>query len=104
MTDKQLSPSDLDQALVRDLSRLPQYSPSRAFSAAVMARVRLPQPRAVVLYRRARTWALEPRRALTLGGAYAVVASVALWLAVPWILRRVKEGFGTGEEGNGKDT
>lgn len=85
MTDKQLSPSELDQALVRDLSRLPLYSPSRVFSAAVMARVRRPQPRAVVLYRRARAWALEPRRALVLGGAYAAVAGVALWMAVPWV-------------------
>lgn len=86
MTDKQLSPSQLDEMLVREMSRLPSYSPSRAFSANVMARVRLPQPRAVVLYRRARAWALEPRRALVVGGAYAAVAVAALWIAVPWVL------------------
>ena len=85
MTDKQLSPSELDQALVRDLSRLPLYSPSRVFAAGVMARVRRPQPRALVLYRRARAWALEPRRALVLGSAYAAVAGAALWVAVPWV-------------------
>jgi hypothetical protein len=88
VTDKQLSPSELDQSLVRDLSRLPHYSPSRAFAAVVMARVRLPQPRAVVLYRRARAWVVEPRRALALGASYAVAASLALWLAVPWIFRQ----------------
>lgn len=88
MTDKQLSHSELDQALIRDLSRLPQYSPSRAFTTAVMARVRMPQPRAVVLYRRARSWVIEPRRALALGASYAVAASAALWLAVPWVFRQ----------------
>lgn len=86
MTDKQLSRSDLDEALVRALSRLPSYSPSRAFSANVMARVQMPQPRAVVLYRRARAWALEPRRALALGSAYAAVAAIALFVAVPWVV------------------
>lgn len=85
MTDKQLSPSQRDEKLVRELSRLPSFAPSRGFRANVMARVRRPQPSAVVLYRRAKAWALEPRRALVLGGAYAAVAVAALWVAVPWV-------------------
>jgi hypothetical protein len=71
---------------VRSLSRLPAYAPSRGFEAAVMARVVLPQPRAVTLYRRAVAWAAEPRRALALAGSYAVAALVALGVAVPWLL------------------
>ncbi|MFI5207111.1 MAG: hypothetical protein ACHQX4_03745 [Gemmatimonadales bacterium] len=51
-----------------------------------MARVVLPQPRPVAVYRRAWAWASEPRRALALAGSYAVAALVALGVAVPWLL------------------
>lgn len=85
MTDKHLEHNDLDARIVRELSRLPAFEPSRGFSHRVMAQVRLPEPKAVLALRRARAWALQPRRALALAGAYAVCAVVALGIAVPWV-------------------
>ena len=87
MSHKQLSDTELDALVVRSLSRLPAYAPSRVFADKVMNRVQLPSPRAVTAFRRARGWALQPRRALTLAGAYALTASVALVVAVPWLFR-----------------
>jgi hypothetical protein len=83
-----LSDKEFDTLVVRELSRLPAHAPSRGFADRVMARVQLPQPRAVVLWRRARAWALEPRRAFVLAGAYAAAASIGLILAVPWVLQQ----------------
>ena len=97
MTDKQLSPSELDGAIIGALSRLPSFHPSRAFSHRVMARVRMPQPRTVVLFRRARTWAMEPSHALALGSAYALAAVIAIWVAVPWVVVHIPAiGFVSG--------
>jgi hypothetical protein len=87
VTDKHLELNDLDALLVRELSRLPAFEPSRGFSHRVMAQVRLPEPRAVVALRRARAWALQPRRALALAGAYAACAVIALGFAVPWVVQ-----------------
>ena len=87
MTRKHLSDTELDAIVVRSLSRLPMYGPSRSFSTKVMNRVALPSPRAVMAWRRARAWALQPRRALMLAGGYAVMAAVALSVAVPWLVR-----------------
>lgn len=86
MTRKQFSDNELDALVVRSLSRLPGHAPSRAFADKVMDRVALPSPRAVTRYRRARAWLVEPRRALILAGAYAVVAVISLAVAVPWLL------------------
>jgi hypothetical protein len=61
-------------------------APARGFGDRVMARVRLPEPRVVVVFRRARTWALQPRRALALASAYAICAAIALGFAVPWVV------------------
>lgn len=85
MTDKHLEANDLDAFIVRELSRLPAFEPSRAFSHRVMAQVRLPEPKAVVALRRARAWVLQPRRALALAGAYAACAVIALGIAAPWV-------------------
>jgi len=87
VTDKYLEFNDLDALIVRELSRLPAFEPSRGFSRRVMAQVRLPEPKAVVLLRRAHAWALQPRRALALAGAYAACAVVALGIAVPWVVQ-----------------
>ena len=89
MSHKQLSDMELDALVVRSLSRLPAHAPSRVFSDKVMNRVGLPSPRAVVRYRRARAWLAEPRRALALGGAYAILAVVALVVAVPWLVQHL---------------
>lgn len=86
MTDNSFNDKDFDARLVRELSRLPSFTPSPGFGDRVMARVRLPQPRTVVLWRRARSWAMEPRRALALAGSYAALAGVALAYLVPWLL------------------
>ncbi len=88
MSHEQLTDQELDALVVRSLSRLPALAPSRGFEAAVMARVVLPQPRPVALYRRAWAWAAEPRRAIALAGSYAVAALIALGVAVPWLLAR----------------
>ena len=87
MTDKYLEINDLDGPIIRELSRLPSFEPSRAFTDRVMAQVQLPEPGVVVALRRARAWALQPRRAVALAGAYAACAAVALGVAVPWVLR-----------------
>jgi hypothetical protein len=82
--DKQLEARDLDVLVIRELSGLASLAPSRGFGDRVMARVRLPQPAAVVLLHRAGAWVLQPRRAVALATAYAVCVAVALRLAVPW--------------------
>ncbi len=87
MTYNDLHDADLDARVVRELSRLPSLSPRSGFSDRVMSRVRLPQPRAVVLFHRVRTWASEPRRALALAGGYAVTAAAALAVLLPWLFR-----------------
>lgn len=87
MNDKYLHQDELDRMIVRELSRLPFHGPARGFEERVMAQVRLPAARVIVAVRRARAWALEPRRALALAGAYAVCAAVALGFAAPWVLR-----------------
>lgn len=86
MSRKLLTDEELDALVVRSLSRLPAHAPSRAFENKVMCRVQLPQPRPVTLYRRARTWVAQPRRAVALACIYALAASVALVVAIPWLL------------------
>ena len=88
MTRKQLTDTEFDAFIVRSLSQLPSHAPSRAFTDKVMNRVQLPSPRPVVAWRRARSWVAQPRRALALAAAYACVASVALVVAVPWLVQR----------------
>ncbi len=85
MRDKQLDAGDLDLTVLRELTALRSFAPSRGFSDRVMARVRLPQPAAVVLFRRAGAWVMQPRRAVTLATAYAASVVIALRLAVPWL-------------------
>jgi hypothetical protein len=85
VTDKQLAAGDLDALVLRELSRLPVFGPSRGFADHVMARVRRPQAAAVVVLRRAGAWALQPRRAVSLAAAYAVCVAVGLRLALPWV-------------------
>jgi hypothetical protein len=87
VTYNDLHDSDLDARLIRELSRLPSLAPRSGFSDRVMSRVRLPQPRAVVLFHRARAWASEPRRAMALAGGYAVSATAALAALLPWLFR-----------------
>jgi len=86
VNDKHLHEDELDRFITRELSRLPFHSPSRGFEGRVMAQVRLPAPRTVVALRRAQAWALEPRRAFALAGAYAACAVIALGFALPWVL------------------
>jgi hypothetical protein len=83
--DKQLDVGDLDAVVLRELSALRSFAPSRAFAGNVMARVRLPQPAAVVLFKRAGTWVIQPRRAVALATAYAATVAIALRLALPWL-------------------
>jgi hypothetical protein len=85
VTDKQLDALDLDAAVLRELTGLQAFAASRAFADTVMARVRLPQPAALTLLRRAGGWVLQPRRAVALATAYAASVAVALRLAVPWL-------------------
>jgi hypothetical protein len=85
VTDKQLDAGNLDLTVLRELTALGSYAPSREFSDRVMARVRLPQPAALVLFRRAGAWVMQPRRAVTLATAYAASVIIALRLAVPWL-------------------
>ena len=73
--------------VVGSLSRLPAYGPSRCFADNVMNRVQLPSPRPLVAWRRARGWLAQPRRALAFAGTYAVFATVALVVMVPWLLQ-----------------
>ena len=83
--DKQLDAGDLDLAMLRELTALRSFAPSRDFSDRVMARVRLPQPAAVVLFRRAGAWVMQPRRAVALATAYAASVAIALRLSLPWL-------------------
>jgi hypothetical protein len=76
----------MDALVVRALARLESHGPPSRFADKVMTRVSLPQPRAVLILRRARAWVLQPRRALVLAEAYAVSAVIALALAIPWLL------------------
>ena len=97
MTDKYLEQDDFDRLITRELSRLPSFAPSRDFSGRVMAHVRLPDPKAVVVFGRARAWVLQPRRALALAGAYAACAAIALGVAVPWVLQHAPSlSYGAG--------
>ena len=97
MTDKYLEQDDFDRLITRELSRLPSFAPARGFENRVMAHVRLPDPKAVVVFRRARAWALQPRRALALAGAYAACAAIALGFAVPWIMQHAPSlSYGAG--------
>lgn len=86
MTRKQLSSEELDALVVRSLSRLGGFGPSRVFADNVMNRVQLPSPHALVAYRRLGAWLRQPRRALAFAGAYAVFAMIALVVAVPWLI------------------
>ena len=83
---KPLTDNEMDAVVVRALSRLGPLAPSRAFAANIMSRVALPQPGPVVLFRRARTWAAEPRHALALAGGYALSAIIAMAVVVPWLV------------------
>lgn len=83
--DNQLHDASWEARLVRELSRLPPLAPSRPLADRVMVRVRLPEPRAVAWYRRARAWAMRPRHAAALAGAYAACAVAALAALVPWL-------------------
>jgi hypothetical protein len=83
--DKQLDHSDLDMLVLRELSSLPGFSPSRGFQDRVMASVSLPKPAAVVLMQRAGAWALQPRRAVALATTYAACVVLTVLLAGPWI-------------------
>ena len=83
--DKQLDHSDLDALVLRELSSLPGFSPSRGFQDRVMASVSLPKPAAVVLMQRAGAWALQPRRAVALAATYAACVVMTVLLAGPWI-------------------
>jgi hypothetical protein len=87
VSHKHLGDNDMDAVVLRALARMPRPLPSLGFADRVMARVRLPQPRAVVLMHRVRSWALEPRRALALAGAYAVAATIALGFSIPWLIQ-----------------
>lgn len=86
MTRKQLTDIEFDALVVRSLARLSSHAPSRVFADKVMNRVQLPAPRPLLAYRRVKSWARQPRRALALAGAYAGLASIALLVAVPWLL------------------
>ena len=85
MTDKRLDADDLDLTVLRELTALGSFAPSRGFPDRVMARVRLPQPAAVVLFRRAGAWVMQPRRAVALATAYAASVVIAVRLALPWL-------------------
>jgi len=85
VADKQLDAGDLDLRVLRELTALRSFAPSRGFPDRVMARVRLPQPAALVLLRRAGAWAIQPRRAVTFATAYAASVAIALRLTLPWL-------------------
>lgn len=84
---KKLTHEELDALIVRSLARLPSEGPGPAFANRVMDRVQMPPATALVLLRRARTWAAQPRRAVALAGSYAVLAAITLGVVVPWISR-----------------
>jgi hypothetical protein len=97
VTDKHLEQDDFDRLITRELSRLTSFAPARGFENRVMAHVRLPDPKAVIVFRRARAWALQPRRALALAGAYAACAAIALGVAVPWVVQHAPSlSYGAG--------
>ena len=97
MIDKYLEQDDFDRLITRELSRLPSLVPSRGFSGRVMAHLRLPEPKAVVVFRRARHWALQPSRALALAGGYAICAAIALGVADPWVVQHAPSlSYGAG--------
>ena len=83
---KPLTDQEMDLLIVRALSRLGAAGASPSLADRVMARVAMPQPRPLVLFGRARSWALQPGHAMALGGAYATVAVAALIFVVPWLL------------------
>jgi hypothetical protein len=82
---KQLSHEELDAMIIRTLARLPSEGPSRSFANRVMDRVQMPPAGALVLLRRARAWAAQPRRAVALAGSYAVLAAITLGVVLPWL-------------------
>ncbi len=83
---KSLTDNEMDAVVVRALSRLGPHAPSRSFASNVMTRVALPQPGPVVVYRRARAWASQPRHAMALAGGYALSALIAMAVVVPWLV------------------
>jgi hypothetical protein len=86
VTNRDLDALDSDALVLRELSRLPSYSPSRGFQDRVMARVTLPRPTALVLLGRAGAWVTQPRRAVAFATAYAFGVLVAVSLAAPWVV------------------
>jgi hypothetical protein len=84
-----MTENELDAVLVRALSRLPGQRPTRGFDDRVLSRVQLAAPRPVLAARRLRSWALQPQRALALAGAYAVLATIALAVSIPWLVANV---------------
>ena len=84
--DKQLDAGDLDLTVLRELTALRSFAPSRGFADRVMARVSFPQPAAVVLVRRAGAWVMKPSRVVTLATAYAASVAIVLRFALPWIM------------------
>jgi hypothetical protein len=86
VTRKPLTDNEMDAVVVRALSRLVPLVPSRSFASSIMARVALPQPGPVVLFRRARAWASQPAHAMALAGGYALSAVVAIAVVVPWLV------------------
>jgi hypothetical protein len=89
VTGKLLSNEELDALVVTALARLPVLSPSRGFADSVMAQVQLPRPLLVRHFARFRAWISQPRRALAFAGGYIVAASIALVVAVPWLVERM---------------
>ncbi len=85
MTDKRLDAVDLDAMVLQELTALRSFAPGRGFPDRVMARVRLPQPKALVLFKRAGAWVVQPRRAVALATAYAASVVVAVRLGLPWL-------------------
>jgi len=98
---KRLSDQDLDILVTRALARLPLERPSPAFANRVMDRVQLPPARALVLFRRARSWAAQPKRAAALATSYALMAAITLGVVVPWVSANsagIRFAFGWGVE------
>jgi len=77
VTDKYLEQDELDRLITRELSRLPCFAPSRGFQGRVMAQVRLPEPRALVVV---------PEADHFFGGKLeALQDAIATWAAArPW--------------------
>jgi hypothetical protein len=85
VTNRHLDPAELDALVLRELSSLPSFTPSRGFGERVMARVSLPRPMAVVALRRVTGWLMQPRRVVALASAYAFSVVVIVGLAGPWL-------------------